>query len=366
MVNAMPLSGWADRQVRALAEATGSAALRSLSGAGLLAERAVIGGFRVPGSISAGGGCRFYETRGDPVALNLSRPDDRALLPALFGDADVDGSDESDILARFRASAPCGLVARGRELGLAIAALDEPPCKRSGQADEGTTLSDAKGTPLRVVDLSALWAGPLAARLLHLTGATVTKVESRTRPDAMRDGDPAFFDRLNNGKTHRALDLRDRSERDALIALICRSDVVIEAARLRALRQLGIDADALVDEVPSLVWATITGHGVAGEAANWVGFGDDTGVAGGLSAALRDATGKTGFVGDAIGDPLTGIDAARRIIAQRAKGQGARLILSMAGVVAGALAEERARDEAGVTRALEDWSAAEGQAFSPC
>ena len=41
------------------------------------------------------------------------------------------------------------------------------------------------GSPL-VVDLAALWAGPLAASLLTMAGARVIKIESRTRPDAAR------------------------------------------------------------------------------------------------------------------------------------------------------------------------------------
>jgi crotonobetainyl-CoA:carnitine CoA-transferase CaiB-like acyl-CoA transferase len=94
-----------------------------------------------------------------------------------------------------------------------------------------------------------------------------------------------------------------------------------------------------VNAVPGLVWITITAHGIAGDAANWIGFGDDCGVAGGLSAALRDATGEIGIVGDAIGDPLTGIYAARMALEQRRRGTGARLVVSMSGVAALALTE---------------------------
>ncbi len=374
---AIPLSGWADRQLRDLAAATGSDTIAALTGAGLMGERAKLGGFRVPGRVSAGGGCRFFDTRHGHVALNLSRADDRALLPALLGKDAVDGDDDAAISAMFLDGETKTLVEQGRTLGLAIAALDEVPC-----SCESRSLGDERNTSiagllisqehrrttsgLLVVDLSALWAGPLASRLLRLAGAEVVRVESPNRPDAMRDGDAAFFAVLNNGKTTRSLDLRDPAGRDALIALIRRADVVIEAARPRALLQLGIDADALVREVPSLVWATITGHGVAGEAANWIGFGDDCGVAGGLSAALRDATGKIGFVGDAIADPLTGILAARKIVAQRTTGQGARLLFSMSDIVAKALAAERAHDEAALTASLNNWAATEEQAFPPC
>jgi hypothetical protein len=363
---AIPLSPWADAQIQKLAALTASPAIGQLSGAALLCARAALNGFRIPGRISAGRGCRIFETRDGHVAFNMSRPDDRASLPALFGDATVNDNDAlADWFLKGQASA---LVAQGRLLGLAIASLDEIStspaimCEAKGQAAEAGARSDRP----RVVDLSALWAGPLAAQLLQMSGAKVVKVESRNRPDAMRDGDPHFFDRLNDNKAILSLDLRDPDERATLLALIRRADIVIEAARPRALRQLGIDANVLVKEVPGLVWATITGHGIAGEAANWIGFGDDCGVAGGLSAALRQATGQIGFVGDAIADPLTGIFAARKIAEQRARGRGARLVLSMAGVVAEALTAERARDSKALSHAFERWARAEGQAFPPC
>jgi hypothetical protein len=360
---AIPLSRWADAQLEAMAVMTGSDAIAALRGGTLLGERAVANGFAVPGRRSAGGGCRLYDTLDTPIALTLARADDRPLLPALFGDASIDGSDDAAIADHMARARACDLVARGRMLGLAIAALDEAP---GNPALTITAKGDAAPigdrTPL-VIDLTALWAGPLAGHLLGLTGAQVIKVESRNRPDRMREGDPALFARLNQGKANVALDLRDPTDRDALIALIRRADIVLEAARPRALRQLGIDADQLVRETAGLVWVTITGHGVAGDAAEWIGFGDDCSVAGGLSAALRDATGAIGFGGDACADPLTGMVAARAALEQCARGFGARMILSMSGVVAQALAEERAQDEAALITTLTHWAAAQGQPF---
>ncbi len=331
---AIPLSRWADVELTRLAAATGSERIAALGGATLLAERAVLNGCGAPGLVSAGGGCQLFETRDGWVALNLARPDDRELLPALFETDEV-----HDIAASMAMVAEAEIVARGREMGLAIAGMSE---RGHGPASIVTAEGGhhhRPATPL-VIDLSALWAGPLAGRLLRLAGADVVKVESRTRPDAMREGDPPFFARLNKGKSGLQLDLRN--DREELIALIRRADIVIEAARPRALAQLGIDADALVHETPGLVWLTITGHGVVGEAANWVGFGDDVGVAAGLSAALLEATGTPGFVGDAVADPLTGIHAARLGWERRQSGKAGRIILSMRDIAAEALRHEPA------------------------
>jgi crotonobetainyl-CoA:carnitine CoA-transferase CaiB-like acyl-CoA transferase len=113
------------------------------------------------------------------------------------------------------------------------------------------------------------------------------------------------------------------------------------------------------------VWVSITGHGARGEAANWVGFGDDCGVAGGLSAALRAATGRTGFVGDAIADPLTGIFAALAAWEAWQHGRGGRFGLAMSDVVAHCLAAARRADPAALEVTLQSGAAAEGQSFPP-
>jgi hypothetical protein len=361
---AIPLAGWADRQIAALAEATGAPGLRALSGAALLGERACLNGFLMPGTVSAGGGCRLLCARDGWIALNLARPDDRELLPALFGEDGLEGADDAAVEACVAKAESLPLVARGREMGMAIAALDEPTPGPAWQiAITGTQRSEAFIRPPLVIDLSALWAGPLAAHLLSLAGAEVVKVESAARPDSMREGDPRLFARINQGKASVALDFRQDADRRRLIALLSRADIVIEAARPRALLQRGIDADEIVRANPGLVWMTITGHGVAGDAADWVGFGDDCGVAGGLSAALLAASGQVGFVGDAIADPLTGILTARLAWERWKSGAGARIIVSMSGTVASAIAEERARGSPAFDDALNAWAEAEGTPF---
>lgn len=355
----LPLARWAGDRLAELARITQSPAIARLSGAALLGERAMLGSFAVPGLRSAGGGCRLLPARDGWIALNLAREDDRDLLPALFA---VERVEDEAALVRQAEALP--LVTRGREMGLAMAAIDEalplPPA--SDVMTRGPRRSGGRDCPL-VVDLSALWAGPLAAHLLWLAGAKVVKVESTVRPDAMRHGDPALFARLNQGKASVALDLRSDTGRATLVRLIEQADIVIEASRPRALRQLGIDADGLVRRCPGLVWLTITGHGATGLAADWVGFGDDCGVAGGLSAALRDATGQIGFVGDAIADPLTGIATALAGWQAFQQGEAVRIGLAMRGVVAEACAAETAQDAAALARSLDRWAACAGQPF---
>jgi crotonobetainyl-CoA:carnitine CoA-transferase CaiB-like acyl-CoA transferase len=177
------------------------------------------------------------------------------------------------------------------------------------------------------VDLASLWAGPLCTRLLCDRGARVVKVESRTRPDGARRGPAEFFDRMHHGKELVTIDFTT----DAIAAVLRTADVVVEGSRPRALEQLGIDAHELVRAGPR-VWLSITGHGRTEPQRNWVGFGDDAAVAGGLVA--YDADDQPCFLGDAVADPLTGIAGAAAVL--DALGEGGRWLIdcNLAGVAA--------------------------------
>lgn len=360
----IPLARYADEILGKLASATGSSNLAHVDGATLLGERAMLAGFPIPARASAGGGCRLYDAIGDTVALNLARPADRELLPALFATDSLDVDDDRAIAARIATSDAKSLVRRGREMGLAIASALErrPDAETFAELVTGLHVTAPTRRPT-VIDLSALWAGPLAAHLLWLVGADAVKVESHARPDAMREGDTAFYSLLNQGKASVALDFTAASDRQTLLSMIAGADIVIEAARPRALMQLGIDAATIVRTRPGLVWMTITGHGACGEAANWIGFGDDCGVAGGLSAALHEATGRNGFVGDAIADPLTGIFAARIAWDCWSAGRGGRYAVAMSHVVAHCLSHARHADASGLKNSLVAWQSAAGQSF---
>lgn len=363
----IPLAGIADAWVRRLAQLSAAPALREFDGFTLLGERARIGGYRVPGRVAASRSCELFDSADDVIALSLSRASDRELLPALFERGDFDANDDSLIAKLIAQSRAETLVERGRLLGLAISAMRTPASQTiepSVRLHAGLPATHDSGRPPRVVDLSALWAGPLCGHLLWLAGAEVIKVESRRRPDGMRSGSPEFFSLINQGKASVVLDFNDAAQLQALRDLLSSADIVIEAARPRALRQLGIEAERIVAEVPGLSWISITGHGATGEAANWIGFGDDCGVAAGLSAELEAASGAIGFVGDAIADPLTGIYSALLAFESWRSRAGGHHALAMSQVVAHALATARQASSKDLADDLRTWSAAIGQPFA--
>jgi crotonobetainyl-CoA:carnitine CoA-transferase CaiB-like acyl-CoA transferase len=172
-----------------------------------------------------------------------------------------------------------------------------------------------------------MWAGPLCGQLLAWAGATVVKVESMSRPDGARAGPPAFFDRMNGGKLSYLVDFDDPT---GLRALLAAADVVIESSRPAALARRGLGPTD-VDSRDGKVWLRITGHGTEGRCANWVAFGDDAAVSGGLVCGGDDAP---VFCGDAIADPLTGLEAAVAVAQSLCGGGGELIELSMSAVAA--------------------------------
>jgi crotonobetainyl-CoA:carnitine CoA-transferase CaiB-like acyl-CoA transferase len=192
-----------------------------------------------------------------------------------------------------------------------------------------------------VVDLSSLWAGPLAGSLLALAGARVIKVESLERPDGARRGSPDFFSLLNGAKQSVVLEFRSERGIAQLRAMLARADLVIESSRPRALAQLGISAERVVAETPGLTWLGISGYGRREPGARWVAFGDDAGIAAGLAGGGPDAP---LFCGDAVADPLAGLHAAVAALASFRRGGGELVDVSLHDVAAHVLGTGSPRD----------------------
>ena len=315
------------------------------NGALLLGERARLLGLTRQGRISANGSCHLLDTADGRIALNLARGDDWGLLPALVEDeAATDLAGLTALVARRPTTA---LVVRGAELGLAIAADRPVRPPRHWRVQRSGRPVRRRAQPL-VLDLSSLWAGPLAGSLLAMLGAEVVKLESLSRPDGARAGHAGFFALLNGMKRQISLDFADRA---ALAAQVARADIIIEGSRPRALAQLGIDARREVAR--GAVWIGITGHGRSGANALRTGFGDDAAVAGGLASAMAAGWGTPMFAGDAIADPLTGIHAALAGWQAWRGGRGALIDVSLRRTLAFAQHAGRARG-----RMLADWQAA--------
>ena len=335
----VPLPDCADGALDAFRILCGKPLLPAVRGAQLLTERSAIMGLCRHGDRSPQGHCRLLATADGHIALNLARGDDRALLPALFGREEEFHWQE--VKREIRTLSTDTLLSRGRLLGLAIAdatAIPQTVTPWFRAASGGQKASPPAGPTPLVVDLSSLWAGPLCTHLWQRAGARVIKVESRQRPDGARAGSRDFFHLLNDGKEFVSLDFRSERGRQQLRELILAADIVVEASRPRALRQMGIIAEELIAARPGLTWVGITGYGRGEPAANWVAYGDDAGIAAGLSAVIHRATGDWLVCGDAIADPLTGLHAALAGWAAWRAGGGTLIDISLQAVVSHCIA----------------------------
>jgi hypothetical protein len=331
---AMHLTGHADRPplfplAPVASRLAGAAAVWShlsglpLDGPALLGERAALRGLSRRGRTSAGGGSQILRTADGWVAVTLSRADDRELVPAWL---QVDDADDETISNAVAVASAAATAATGQELGLAVAVVAPPSASRDEQQlARGThpwLISPGDGPAargrLRVLDLSALWAGPLCANLLGLAGADVLTVDSVGRPDGARLGDPDLFALLHKGHASVPVDLRQRDDRGRLGELIGAADVVITSVRPRALAQLELWPHDQVARRPGLTWVAITAYGLTGPWSNRVGYGDDTAAAGGLVAI----DGSPVFCADAAADPCTGLYAAIAATAVAGAGGG--------------------------------------------
>lgn len=278
-----------------------------------LLERDAPSGLDVPGVMSANRHCRLLRARDGWAALNLARPEDVELVPVLTGIE----SDRWDALAVFAAGLPASeLCQRAAELHMPVSVLGES----AGQPLAGFATPRFAG---RVIDLSALWAGPLCAGLLARAGADVVKISSIGRPDPTAQGSPLLDARINGQKQRLALDLRTEAGRSNLHAIISEADVLVTSARPAALARIGLEPARF----PHLTWVAITAHGFTGPGASRVGFGDDCAIAGGLARWER---GEPCFMGDALADPLTGLESARAVFA----GQRGLIDMAMSRVAA--------------------------------
>ena len=143
------------------------------------------------------------------------------------------------------------------------------------------------GLPLagvRIVDLTAFWAGPSATHSLAAFGADVIKIESIQRPDGIRysggmrtDVDDWWeygwvFHAMNTNKRSVTLDLQSEDGIGLFKQLVSQADAVIENFSPRVMDQFGLGADALLDLKPDLVVVRMPAFGLTGPWRDRVGF----------------------------------------------------------------------------------------------
>jgi CoA-transferase family III len=310
-------------RAQAVAAAIGNRTGVAVDAAALLTGRAALLALGRRGHVSAGGATRMLPALDGWCAITLSRPDDVAAVPALL-QADAVAADPWPALRDWVATQSVSAFAeRARLLDLPAAVVGEAEGDPPRTRPLGPPAPPRKTGGLLVADLSSMWAGPLCGQLLARSGATVVKVESPRRPDGTRGGDRAFFDWVNGGKLSYCVDFDAHA--DQLRALLGAADVVIEGSRAAGLARRRLGAEHVAPR-PGRIWLRVSGYGDARPA-----FGDDAAAAGGL---VGTSPAGPVFCGDAIADPLTGLEAAAAVVESLARGGGELIEVSMAAVAA--------------------------------
>jgi crotonobetainyl-CoA:carnitine CoA-transferase CaiB-like acyl-CoA transferase len=143
-----------------------------------------------------------------------------------------------------------------------------------GPGPPAATAATGQARPLdglRVLDVGAFLAGPMAPMLLSDLGADVIKVEPVTG-DPVRGWRDDFYIACNRGKRGIALDIASPGGREVLRRLVAWADVVHHNIRVEAAARLGIDEDGLRSVRPDVVFSHVSAYGLKGPQASWPGY----------------------------------------------------------------------------------------------
>ncbi|MDF9717822.1 CoA transferase [Nocardioides sp. ChNu-99] len=177
-----------------------------------------------------------------------------------------------------------------------------------------------------VVDLSRALAGPHATMMLGDLGARVVKVEAPGHGDDTRGWGPPFvgdegerqstyFLSANRNKESVALDLKDPADKDVLLRLVDRADVLVENFRTGVLDRLGLGIETLMERNPRLVVLSITGFGHDGPEGGRAGYDQIAQGEAGLMSLTGSGPDDPQRVGVPIADLLSGMYGAYGVLA---------------------------------------------------
>ncbi len=190
-----------------------------------------------------------------------------------------------------------------------------------------------------VVDLSAVFSGPMATALLADQGASVIKIEppegDTSRSIGRQKGDlSATFITVNRGKRSIALDLKRPEAAEVLGRLVKRADVLVNNFRPGAMQRLGLGCARLEQLNPTLIQLSITGFGPDGPCAQDRAYDAVIQAVAGVAASHRDKhSGQPGLLATTLCDKLTALTAAQAVtaalFARQRDGKGRLVEVSM-------------------------------------
>lgn len=186
---------------------------------------------------------------------------------------------------------------------------------------------------LLVLDLTRALAGPHATMMFGDLGARIIKVENPAFGDDTRGWGPPFrwpspgdaatdvgrestyFLSANRNKESIALDLKDAVDREVLIDLAKRADILVENFRTGVLERLGLGIGFLQEINPRLIVLSITGFGHDGPEGGRPGYDQIAQGEAGLMSITGSSPDDPQKVGTPIADILAGMYGAYGVLA---------------------------------------------------
>jgi CoA:oxalate CoA-transferase len=192
---------------------------------------------------------------------------------------------------------------------------------------------------LLVIDLTRVLAGPFCTMMLAELGARVIKVEHPGGGDDSRhfepflDGQSGYFASLNRGKESIVLDLKNAADRDLLLAMIRRGDVLVENFRPGTTERLGLGYEQLKEVNPRLIYAAVSGFGHSGPWSQRPAYDMIVQAQSGLMSITGHPGGPATKAGTSIGDITGGlfltIGVASALYHRQRTGVGMKVDVSM-------------------------------------
>jgi crotonobetainyl-CoA:carnitine CoA-transferase CaiB-like acyl-CoA transferase len=204
---------------------------------------------------------------------------------------------------------------------------------------------------VRVLDLTHVWAGPLAVRMLSDLGAEVVKIEGplsrgpREFADApiggWIEGDPngepwnrnAAYVKLARNRRSVCIDLKQAQGRATFLEMVKHADIVIENFSARAMPSLKLDYETLSTTNPKIIYLTMPGFGTTGQYRDRVAFGPIVEAMSGLTNVLGYSPKQPRNTAMALMDPIAATAAAAALthaLRQRQEtGVGLRIEMSL-------------------------------------
>ena len=192
---------------------------------------------------------------------------------------------------------------------------------------------------VRVLDLTSMISGPIAAMMLADQGADVIKIEPPAG-DLVRNMGPnrggitSTFISANRSKRSLVLDLKTAAGKEVLRKLIPTADVFLQNFRPGAIERMGFSEEVVRELCPNILFVSITGFGEDGPYANKRVYDPVIQALSGLTAIQQDReSGRPKMVRTIIPDKTTSVTAAQAItaglFARERTGQGQHIRIAM-------------------------------------